>query len=139
MKKTAAFCTLFLLSLTAMANPGQGQQDKKQRPSPPANAMCKFADGKTITVDYSSPRMRGRKIFGDLVPYGEVWRAGANEATTFVTEYGPDCWRERRARRELYLVHSPHPRQVDVDYQQENRRVGNPLSRRTSSTSPAWT
>src|ERR1041385_8127529 len=52
--------------------------------SPPAKAMCKFADGKTITVDYSSPRMRGRKIFGGLVPYGEEWRAGANEATTFV-------------------------------------------------------
>ena len=88
MKKTAAFCTLFLLILTATASPGQGQQDKKQRPSPPANAMCKFADGKTITVDYSSPRMRGRKIFGDLVPYGEAWRAGANEATTFVTNTG---------------------------------------------------
>ena len=86
MKKTAAFCTLFLLSLTAMANPGRGRQDKKQLPSPPAKAMCKFADGKMITVDYSSPRMRGRKIFGDLVPYGKVWRAGANEATTFVTD-----------------------------------------------------
>jgi len=86
MKKTAAFCILFLLSLTAMANPGRGQRDKSQLPSPPAKAMCKFADGKTITVDYSSPRMRGRKIFGDLVPYGEVWRAGANEATTFVID-----------------------------------------------------
>jgi len=41
--------------------------------------------GKTITVDYSSPRAKGRKVFGGLVPYGEVWRAGANEATTFVT------------------------------------------------------
>jgi len=35
-------------------------------------------------VDYSSPRMKGRKIFGGLVPWGEVWRVGANEATTFV-------------------------------------------------------
>jgi hypothetical protein len=61
------------------------QQDKSQRPSPPAQAQCKFADGKTITVDYSSPRAKGRKIFGGLVPYGEVWRTGANEATTFVT------------------------------------------------------
>ena len=56
-----------------------------QKPSPAPQAQCKFSDGKTITVDYSSPRMRGRKIFGDLVPYGEVWRTGANEATTFVT------------------------------------------------------
>ena len=36
-------------------------------------------------MDYSSPRAKGRKIFGGLVPYGQVWRAGANEATTFVT------------------------------------------------------
>ncbi len=47
--------------------------------------FCTLADGKTITVDYSSPRAKGRKIYGGLVPYGEVWRAGANEATTFVT------------------------------------------------------
>ena len=86
MKKTAAFCILFLLSLTVMAVTSMGQQDQGKRPSPPANAMCRFADGKSVTVDYSSPRMRGRKVFGDLVPYGEVWRAGANEATTFVTD-----------------------------------------------------
>jgi hypothetical protein len=56
-----------------------------QRPSPAAQAQCKFSDGKTVTVDYSSPRMKGRKIFGGLVPYGQIWRTGANEATTFVT------------------------------------------------------
>ena len=62
------------------------QQDKSKRPSPPAKTSCKFSDGKNISVDYSSPRMKGRKIFGGLVPYGQVWRAGANEATTFVTD-----------------------------------------------------
>jgi ABC-type phosphate transport system substrate-binding protein len=61
------------------------RQDKSSRPSPPAKAQCKLADGKTITIDYSSPRAKGRKIFGGLVPYGQVWRAGANEATSFVT------------------------------------------------------
>ncbi|HEX8815823.1 MAG TPA: DUF2911 domain-containing protein [Terriglobales bacterium] len=60
------------------------QKDKSQRPSPPAQAQCKFSDGKTISIDYSSPRAKGRKIFGELVPFGEVWRTGANEATTFV-------------------------------------------------------
>jgi hypothetical protein len=68
-----------------MAALGSAQTDKAARPSPPAKASCTLADGKTITVDYSSPRAKGRKIFGGLVPYGEVWRAGANEATTFVT------------------------------------------------------
>jgi hypothetical protein len=86
MKKTAAFCMLLLLGLPVIATPALSQRDKSQRPSPPANTMCKFNDGKSITVDYSSPRTRGRKVFGDLVPYGAVWRAGANEATTFVTD-----------------------------------------------------
>ncbi|HET9406522.1 MAG TPA: DUF2911 domain-containing protein [Candidatus Sulfotelmatobacter sp.] len=56
-----------------------------QKPSPAASATCDLGGGKTIKTDYSSPRMKGRKIFGGLVPYGEVWRTGANEATTFVT------------------------------------------------------
>jgi hypothetical protein len=57
----------------------------QNKPSPPAKATCDLGGGKSITVDYSSPRAKGRKIYGGLVPYGEVWRAGANEATTFVT------------------------------------------------------
>ena len=56
-----------------------GKQDKSSRPSPPAKAECKLAGGKTLTIDYSSPRAKGRKIYGDLVPYGKVWRAGAND------------------------------------------------------------
>jgi hypothetical protein len=62
----------------------QMSQDKSKRPSLPASAECKFSDGKTVKIDYSSPRAKGRKIFGGVVPYGEVWRTGANEATTFV-------------------------------------------------------
>lgn len=81
MKKTAVVL-LFILSFTLLA---AAQQDKSKRPSPPAQAQCKLPDGKTITTDYSSPRAKGRQIFGGLVPYNEVWRAGANEATTFVT------------------------------------------------------
>jgi hypothetical protein len=53
--------------------------------SPPAKTECRFADGKKIAMAYSSPRMRRRKIYGELVPWGEVWRVGANDATTFVT------------------------------------------------------
>ena len=79
-KLTIALLSAFLLTLTAFA-----QQDKSKRPSPPASTQCKLPDGKTISVDYSSPRANGRKIFGGLVPYGEIWRTGANEATTFVT------------------------------------------------------
>ena len=83
--KKIAITVLFVFALCVISF---AQQDKSKRPSPPAQAQCKFSDGKTITVDYSSPRMKGRKIFGDLVPYGQVWRTGANEATTFVTTAG---------------------------------------------------
>jgi hypothetical protein len=57
-------------------------QDKASRPSPPAKVTASI-DGKTITIDYSAPSVKGRKIWGELVPYGQVWRAGANETTTF--------------------------------------------------------
>src|ERR1700685_139080 len=79
-------CSAILLSASVFALRSNGQQDKGQRPSPPAQAQFSFADGKTVTVDYSSPRAKGRKIFGGLVPYGQVWRAGANEATTLTTD-----------------------------------------------------
>ncbi len=85
MRKQFAVLAVGCLTLGLMAALGSAQMDKAARPSPPAKASCALADGKTITVDYSSPRAKGRKIFGGLVPYGEVWRAGANEATTFVT------------------------------------------------------
>jgi hypothetical protein len=73
------------LCLLVFASLAVAQQDKSARPSPPAKASCSMGDGATITVDYSSPKVKGRKIFGGLVPYGQEWRLGANEATTFVT------------------------------------------------------
>ena len=85
MRKEFAVLAMGCLTLALMAALGSAQTDKAARPSPAAKASCTLADGKSITVDYSSPRAKGRKIFGGLVPYGEVWRAGANEATTFVT------------------------------------------------------
>jgi Protein of unknown function (DUF2911) len=82
MKTRVVLSALLLpvLSLVACA------QDASKRPSPSAQAQCKFSDGKSIKTDYSSPRVKGRKIFGGLVPYGEVWRTGANDATTLVTD-----------------------------------------------------
>lgn len=65
----------------AHAAAGAARHNEEGVLSPAAHASCKFPDGKTISVDYSSPRVRGRKIFGGLVPYGEVWILGANEAT----------------------------------------------------------
>ena len=85
MKTNFAVLVAFLLSMTILP---AAQQNKSKRPSPPASAECRFSSGKTIKVEYSSPRAKGRKIFGDLVPYGKVWRTGANEATSIMES---DC------------------------------------------------
>jgi DUF2911 family protein len=90
MKKFALLTTLFFAISTLVSAQMSMEQDKSKRPSPPASAECKFSDGKTVKIDYSSPRAKGRKIFGTtsdkaLVPFGEIWRTGANEATTLVT------------------------------------------------------
>jgi hypothetical protein len=78
MHKRIAFFASLVVALTVAAS------CQSKRPSPAASASCDLGGGKTIKTDYSSPRMKGRKIYGDLVPFGEVWRTGANEATTFV-------------------------------------------------------
>lgn len=54
--------------------------------SPLAEAKGKLKDGANITITYSSPSVKGRKIWGDLVPFEKVWRAGANDATLFETD-----------------------------------------------------
>ncbi|MEE1944697.1 DUF2911 domain-containing protein [Pedobacter sp. KR3-3] len=59
-------------------------QDTKPA-SPKASATGKIKDA-TITINYSSPSVKGRKIWGGLEAYDKVWRAGANEATTFQTD-----------------------------------------------------
>ena len=79
MQKRIAILPCLILTLTLFAS-AQGN-----RPSPAASATDDLGGGKTIKTDYSSPRMKGRKIYGGLVPFGEVWRTGANDATTFVT------------------------------------------------------
>ena len=85
MRRALTIGSFVLAAVAVAAIAIHAQQDKSKRPSPPETVKCDLPGGKSITVDYSSPRAKGRKIFGDVVPYGEPWRTGANEATTFVT------------------------------------------------------
>src|SRR5271168_2226363 len=86
MQKRIALPSLLAILFTtaALAQMGGG------KPSPAASASCDLGSGKTIKTDYSSPRMKGRKIYGGLVPFGAVWRTGANSATTFVASADVD-------------------------------------------------
>lgn len=58
-----------------------GQQIKAPRPSPDAT-VTQMVGVTEIKIDYSSPGVKGRKIWGELVPFGEIWRTGANEVTS---------------------------------------------------------
>lgn len=91
MQLRKAACTL-LLAATSLAVPmlALAQMDSmkpssnKPLASPAATASASLGDAK-INIAYNSPSMRGRKIMGALVPYGKVWRTGANPATTLTT------------------------------------------------------
>jgi hypothetical protein len=82
---TAACCTL--LATAGLAQMGDMKMDQpagKALASPAATANV-ILNGKAIAIHYNSPRLKGRTIGADIVPYGEVWRTGANPATTLVT------------------------------------------------------
>jgi tetratricopeptide (TPR) repeat protein len=68
------------LAVAALACPASAQQLELPRPSPNAK-VSQFIGVTEVTVDYSSPGVKGRKIWGTVVPYDKVWRAGANSAT----------------------------------------------------------
>lgn len=85
MKKTMLRLVSFAFIGLLMTLQLRAQDDKSKRPSPPATASGTVAGAK-VSIDYSSPSVKGRKIWGGLVPYDQVWRAGANEATIFSTD-----------------------------------------------------
>ncbi|QEC77335.1 DUF2911 domain-containing protein [Mucilaginibacter ginsenosidivorax] len=65
-----------MMSFTVMA----------QEKASPAATATGIINGAAVTIVYSSPAVKGRTIWGGLVPYDKVWRAGANEATIFTTD-----------------------------------------------------
>ncbi len=80
------FYSLFCIAgLSLVASTAFAQTDKSARPSPPVELRDTLL-GALVSISYSAPSVKGRTIWGDLVPYGKVWRTGANEATTFETD-----------------------------------------------------
>ncbi len=72
--------TVIFLALLVLSGASFAQDAVKPRPSPMATVSSRYKDT-YIKVTYSQPHKHGRVIFGELVPYGQVWRTGANEAT----------------------------------------------------------
>ncbi|WP_461451488.1 DUF2911 domain-containing protein [Mucilaginibacter sp.] len=73
-----------MFTSAAFAQMPMEKPSKKAIPSP-RDSVSAMVNGSTITINYGSPSVRGRKIWGGLVPYKTVWRTGANEATRFTT------------------------------------------------------
>ena len=84
MRKIAAFCTMLMAAAVMQTS---AQEMKKEMPAPPKSPRV-TAKNDIAEVSYGQPSKRGRVIFGELVPYGEVWRTGANGSTdiTFKTD-----------------------------------------------------
>ncbi|SHG77216.1 Protein of unknown function [Flavobacterium fluvii] len=80
MRLQKKICLLFMALLTITFVNAQN------KPASPAAVATGKINGATITINYSSPSVKGRVIWGELVPYNKVWRAGANDATTFETD-----------------------------------------------------
>jgi hypothetical protein len=88
MKKTfklkAALLLVAAFMFSGMA--AFAQMDSKKPLASPRDSVSGMAGSATLTINYGSPSVKGRKIWGGLEKYGVVWRAGANEATTFTTD-----------------------------------------------------
>ena len=69
-----------------LAVPGAALVAAQQKRASPHETVKAAIDGGNVTITYGRPLAKGRKIFGGLVPYGQVWRTGADEATILETD-----------------------------------------------------
>jgi hypothetical protein len=81
--KIAGVALVLTFVLSALSPSAGGADDKRASPHEQVSATV---GGKKVTVVYGRPYEKGRVIFGGLVPYDQVWRTGADEATTLTTD-----------------------------------------------------
>ena len=85
---TLSICFLFLfINFSTFASINDSIVKPQVRNSPIVIANLKTAENNYVKCTYGQPLKKGRIIFGELIPYGKLWRTGANEATevTFTT------------------------------------------------------
>ena len=102
MKCKVSFLLILFISLSSQI---YGQELELPRKSPKASVS--FTVGLTnVEINYSSPSVNDRKIWGKLVPYGKIWRAGANEATTieFSTEVNVEGEKLEAGKYAFFLI-----------------------------------
>jgi len=123
LRRNAIQAAALLLALLALPAAAQSLTLDLPRVSPHATVSQRL--GLTeVTVDYHRPSVNGRELWGGLVPYGEVWRAGANENTT-VTFSHPVAIEGHELAAGTYGLHMiPGPDEWVVAFSNENRAWG---------------
>src|SRR5688572_18323130 len=98
MRKSLIACLTVLIATTAVA------QVRSPRVSPAAT-LTQTVGLTDVTIKYSRPGVKGRNIWGELVPAGKVWRTGANEATTIA--FSDDVWiNGQKLAKGTYSLHT---------------------------------
>lgn len=119
MKKIILAFALMIASYTIEA------QVKTPQPSP-KSSLEQTVGLTNVAIEYSRPSMKGRTIFGDLVPFGKVWRTGANENTTisFSDDVVIDGQTLKKGKYALYTL--PKAENWDVIFYSTTDNWGNP-------------
>jgi hypothetical protein len=84
--KYALMTALLIGALPLMAQPQQAKRANSSGGNSPHETTGAIVDGNRVTITYGRPSMKGREIWGKLVPYGKVWRTGSDEATILITQ-----------------------------------------------------
>ncbi len=107
MKKEYFKITLVLIMTFTLSIQGYSQDFKDLDKSP--HDIVYFRTNKisppSIKVLYGRPQKNGRKVFGDLIPYGEVWRVGANEATE-IRFYQDVTFGDKKVKSGTYVLYA---------------------------------
>jgi len=121
-RSSSLVCAAGLVALL-LATPALAQEFTTPRPSPGAKAVQTVGTTE-LSVSYSRPGVKGRTIWGGLVPWGKAWRTGANEITQF--QCADDVWIEgqKLAAGTYALVTTPNPDAVTFAFSTQKDMAG---------------
>ena len=118
MKKILNTAAILMLTFFSIATFAQNS-----KPSPAMTATGK-AGGANITINYGAPSVKGRKIWGELVPYGKVWRAGANDATTIEIDADVKIEGQTLAKGKYALFTIPEEKEWTIIFNKNPKQWG---------------
>ncbi len=124
MQKFRAVISLTFVALLVVALPALAQRDDDSDRASKNGRVEGMIDGVTVTLEYGRPQVKGRTIWGGLVPYGKVWRTGADEATTITFSADVEIGGETLAAGTYSLFTEPGENEWTVIFNKVARQWG---------------